>query len=394
MDNIEIFAQTYQCDRQLIEDAIAVFQDKFDYQFFLNKYSLPSLPGETLGDCLLLQMENLLNSKFPINVLDCKDFPVSYQPLCAYLDLDNDEVVTIIYDRVWNRLLIDTLASYKATITELIPIIKSLRHWFHSGLTNWSKWKVNSTQVGALPIVLILDSENKLCIYTENVIADIKVNHQDRLSYGFLTEDSDNDAIARLVITLYGNIINKTKNKRNTSSVKDIIVLCEIKEHVTLNRDRKTGLAFIQDGTTGLHHTIHPNIDSTGSVSGMIANGPWEKDDIVLSTPYGHYNLSQKVITDDYDKIVAQHCLCNVCKARLVYGIQYTGQGVYTSLPIFASYEIAELFDYAIMAYGFLLNTPERIGKIHSWSEFADLIEAYYDNPRRKEVVAALRKYG
>lgn len=36
-----------------------------------------------------------------------------------------------------------------------------------------------------------------------------------------------------------------------------------------LHRDRKNGIAWIKDGSTGLGHSCHANIDVTGSVRGM-----------------------------------------------------------------------------------------------------------------------------
>lgn len=43
----------------------------------------------------------------------------------------------------------------------------------------------------------------------------------------------------------------------------------KIEEHVNLYRDDKNGVAWIEDGRTSLKISVHANIDSSGSVSGM-----------------------------------------------------------------------------------------------------------------------------
>lgn len=43
----------------------------------------------------------------------------------------------------------------------------------------------------------------------------------------------------------------------------------QIDKHIELYKDEQNGLAWIEDGTTGIEHSCHPHIDGTGSVSGM-----------------------------------------------------------------------------------------------------------------------------
>ena len=40
----------------------------------------------------------------------------------------------------------------------------------------------------------------------------------------------------------------------------------EVKPYCNLYIDDKTGIAWIEDGTMGIGHSVHPNIDITGSV--------------------------------------------------------------------------------------------------------------------------------
>ena len=53
----------------------------------------------------------------------------------------------------------------------------------------------------------------------------------------------------------------------------------KIENHVNLYRDDKTGIAWIEDGRTGLGISVHANISSSGSVSDMKARGYWGKKD-------------------------------------------------------------------------------------------------------------------
>lgn len=43
----------------------------------------------------------------------------------------------------------------------------------------------------------------------------------------------------------------------------------EIKPYVKLFINNNTGIAWIENGSTGNSHSAHPNIDSSGSVEGM-----------------------------------------------------------------------------------------------------------------------------
>ena len=43
----------------------------------------------------------------------------------------------------------------------------------------------------------------------------------------------------------------------------------EIRSYVKLYRDTNNGIAWIEDGSTGLGISVHPNLDKSGSVTGM-----------------------------------------------------------------------------------------------------------------------------
>lgn len=83
-----------------------------------------------------------------------------------------------------------------------------------------------------------------------------------------------------------------------------------------LYRDDKTGIAWIQDGSTGLGHSVHPNIDVTGNVRGMKSRGYWGPNDKIVRSHGFNYNISRFVASDELDNIVADYCMCEECKKR------------------------------------------------------------------------------
>jgi len=90
----------------------------------------------------------------------------------------------------------------------------------------------------------------------------------------------------------------------------------EIKPYANLYRDDKTGIAWIEDSSTGLGHSVHPNIDESGSVRGMKERGYWGKDDKIVKSHGWQYNTSRFVVSDELDKISADYCMCEECKKR------------------------------------------------------------------------------
>lgn len=89
-----------------------------------------------------------------------------------------------------------------------------------------------------------------------------------------------------------------------------------IAEHRKLFRDDKTGIAWIEDGSTGLSHSAHPNIDSSGSVSGMKNLGYWgENDKVVFSHGY-YYNISRIAGSDALDRLALVECQCEKCRNK------------------------------------------------------------------------------
>lgn len=92
----------------------------------------------------------------------------------------------------------------------------------------------------------------------------------------------------------------------------------QIEEHVNLYRDDKNGIAWIEDGRTGLGISVHGNISSSGSVSGMKNLGYWEKKDRTIRSHGWIYNIDSFVCDKDnkLEIIVADECRCQGCIER------------------------------------------------------------------------------
>ena len=92
----------------------------------------------------------------------------------------------------------------------------------------------------------------------------------------------------------------------------------EIEESVNLYRDDINGIAWIEDGRTGLGISVHANISSTGSVSGMKNLGYWDKKDRTVRSHGWIYNIDRFVCdkNNELEMIVAEECRCQGCLER------------------------------------------------------------------------------
>ena len=92
----------------------------------------------------------------------------------------------------------------------------------------------------------------------------------------------------------------------------------QIQPGVILYRDDLNGLAWIEDGRTGLGVSVHPNISNTGSVRGMIDRGYWHKKDRTIRSHGWIYNIDRFVCDkdDELEMIVADECNCSACIER------------------------------------------------------------------------------
>lgn len=88
----------------------------------------------------------------------------------------------------------------------------------------------------------------------------------------------------------------------------------ELAPYIELYRDEKTGITWVENGSTGNEHSAHPNIDASGSVRGMKELGYWDKDDVTVRCNGTIYNVSKKVVTDELDAVAAEYCQCEGCR--------------------------------------------------------------------------------
>lgn len=92
----------------------------------------------------------------------------------------------------------------------------------------------------------------------------------------------------------------------------------EIKPHVNLYRDDKSGIAWIEDGTSGCGISVHSNIDASGSVTGMKHLGYWGRKDRTARSHGFIYNIDSFVCwkENELEMIVANECRCQGCLER------------------------------------------------------------------------------
>lgn len=94
----------------------------------------------------------------------------------------------------------------------------------------------------------------------------------------------------------------------------------QIEECVNLYRDDKTGIAWIEDGRIGLGISVHANINSSGSISGMKSLGYWRKDDRTVRSHGWIYNIDSFICdkANDLEMIIADECRCQACIERRI----------------------------------------------------------------------------
>ena len=92
----------------------------------------------------------------------------------------------------------------------------------------------------------------------------------------------------------------------------------KIDDYAFLYRDPENGLAWVEDGHTGLEHSCHAGIDETGSVEGMKAQGYWNKSDRTVRSHGFTYNIDSYAVDpkNKYEKIAADACMCAACRER------------------------------------------------------------------------------
>lgn len=92
----------------------------------------------------------------------------------------------------------------------------------------------------------------------------------------------------------------------------------DIGKYAHLYRDDKSGITWIEDGSTGIGYSVHSNIDATGSVRGMKHLGYWEKEDRTIRSHGFIYNIDSFICdpSNEFEALLAEECRCQGCIER------------------------------------------------------------------------------
>lgn len=92
----------------------------------------------------------------------------------------------------------------------------------------------------------------------------------------------------------------------------------DVKPYAKLYRDTTTGIAWIEDVSSGCGWSVHSNIDITGSVRGMKYLGYWGKKDRTVRSHGYIYNIDTFICDKDneFQTILANECRCQGCCDR------------------------------------------------------------------------------
>jgi hypothetical protein len=108
---------------------------------------------------------------------------------------------------------------------------------------------------------------------------------------------------------MLGFLTSPVNYKKSNMETKQITIdISKDKEGLRINGDLvkvkiKNGIVSIENYSTGCGHSCHPNIDSTGSVSGMKAKGYWDKKDEIVRAHGFIYNKSAIHCSDPLDEV-------------------------------------------------------------------------------------------
>ncbi len=92
------------------------------------------------------------------------------------------------------------------------------------------------------------------------------------------------------------------------------MLIQKLNQNQSLHRNENTGIAWVEDSSTGLAHSCHPNIHSSDSPSDMKKLGYWPNTDWIVKSDGYYYNLSSIVISDKLDALAAENCRCHSCR--------------------------------------------------------------------------------
>ena len=97
---------------------------------------------------------------------------------------------------------------------------------------------------------------------------------------------------------------------------KTLEIIAHVGDFKDVYRNKTTGIAFVQDASSGCRYSCHSNIDITGSIRGMKSNGYWGKKDRCIKSNGYIYNIDTMIKSDTFEMIAADYCMCAACVER------------------------------------------------------------------------------
>lgn len=84
----------------------------------------------------------------------------------------------------------------------------------------------------------------------------------------------------------------------------------ELAPGITLFCDDETGIAWIEDYTTGKAHAAHPKVKRPRTAEDMKRRGYWGTEDRGVPSQSFTYNIDRLTIHEPLDDVSRQHCRC------------------------------------------------------------------------------------
>ena len=209
-----------------VQDAFKVFYGDMEYGDWHRKYSLKSIKGSSVEELVLLQINDVLN----FHGLEDIESPLAPDQLAAtYLNAGNTYSTTVLYDRIWNRLLITTMGDYVELIQSLEGMVKNIYSKFEAEVeSDWEIWEDSETAKWEYPIALC-DRDSYLELYLGTSVKALTSSNAlyaiggigSATALGMMPEvedQSSQDDVVELIVDLYRQILTRKNSGHQQSS--------------------------------------------------------------------------------------------------------------------------------------------------------------------------------
>lgn len=168
-------------------------------------------------------------------------------------------------------------------------------------------------------------------------------------------------------------------------------LICEVDQHHKLYRDSETGIAWMEDHSTGLGISVHANISDTGNVEGMRGRGHWGRNDRVVKSHGWYYNIDTLVcdLSNPNERLVAEACMCDSCRNR---GIQVGGfvKNIVTGEYDLMSYRSSMRSDGTVVSDGEVIRQAMKDAEVRNFMNASgDVYDANDVVVRRRFITAS-----